>query len=93
MPWSDYPILGGYIYIYIYIYIEYVCIYTPHMYISYTCILNPISYINIYIYICLSIYIYIYIYIYISYNLHRKFTITKLFQNMRAPEEKIKIKK
>ena len=51
------------------------------MYISYTCIINPILYINIYIYI------------YMTYNLHRKFTITRYFQNKRAPGEKMKIKK
>ena len=84
---------------YIYIYISY--IYIPHMYILYACIMNPISQINIYIYIhiymymyiYIHIYIYIYIYIYDIHNLHRKFTIIRLFQNMRAPGKKIKIKK
>ena len=37
-------------------------------------------------------YIYIYIYIYMTYNLHRKFTITRFFQNMPAPAEKKKLR-
>ena len=47
------------------------------------------NYIYNYIYI---IYICIYIYIYMTYNLHRKFTITRFFQNMPAPAEKKKLR-
>ena len=48
-------------------------------------------------YIIYLIYLYhhIYISIFMTYDLHRKikFTITTHFKNMRAPGEKIKIKK
>ena len=80
------------------IYITYIYIYTdlPVNAISDYPILGVDIYMYIYIYIYIyTIYVYfVYLYhqgyIYMTYNLHRKFTITRHFQNIRGRGEKIK---
>ena len=67
-----------YIYIYIYIYIQIDISYTPCIYYVYNISCTPASYIYIYD---------------VQFTLEKKSTIHRHVKNMRAPGEKIKIKK